>query len=145
MGNIAARAAELYDSGYNCAQALFAAFSDKHGLDGALAKKLTAGMGSGMRIGEICGAAAGAALLIGLCEGSGDPDDKEAAKRCSEKTITFMKTFRDRFGSLRCQELLPLKPELIETMDPAERKRLFREKCTGLVRGTAEILEDMGY
>ncbi len=145
MSRHSERAVELHADGYNCAQAVFAAFSEKHGLDAGMAARLAAGMGSGMRVGEVCGAAAGAALVIGLRDGSPDTSDRSTAKMSEENTSRFMKAFRERQGSLRCQELLPLKPEVLAAMDPDERRRLLRRKCSGLVKNAAEILEEMGY
>ena len=44
-------------------------FREEYGLDRESALKLCSGLGSGFRLGELCGAASGAALAIGLKHG----------------------------------------------------------------------------
>ena len=52
-----ARAAELFLSGAVCAQAVFCAFCDLHGLDFETASRLSSSMGGGVgRLREVCGA-----------------------------------------------------------------------------------------
>ena len=69
-----ARAAELFLSGAVCAQAVFCAFSDLHGLDFEIAAKLSSSMGGGVgRLREVCGAFSGAAMAAGLLYGFAVP------------------------------------------------------------------------
>ena len=115
------RAEELFNSGLNCAQAVFAAFCEEYGIDKETALKMTAGMGRGFRSGEICGAAAGAVMVIGLKHG----DDK---RMCAAKTDAFLNEFKNANNSIVCRELLEIR---------AENKR----KCIDLVMSAADILE----
>ena len=45
------RAAELFGKGFNCSQAVFAAFCDKFGMDEKTALKVASGLGGGCRYG----------------------------------------------------------------------------------------------
>ena len=42
------RAAELFGKGFNCSQAVFAAFCDKFGMDEKTALKVASGLGGGV-------------------------------------------------------------------------------------------------
>ena len=48
MGQYADKAVQLFQEGYNCSQAVFAAFADKYGIDRELALRLSASFGGGM-------------------------------------------------------------------------------------------------
>ena len=49
-------AVQLFEDGYVCSQAVFAAFSEDFGLSKEQALKIGACFGSGMRKAEVCGA-----------------------------------------------------------------------------------------
>ena len=57
--NRAERANAYHNSGYNCCQAVAAAFSDVTGLSEAQSLAIGGGFGGGLRCGEICGAVIG--------------------------------------------------------------------------------------
>lgn len=61
------RAEEYFVKGFNCAQAVVAAYADLYGYTEEQALKLSAGMGGGMgRLRLTCGAVAGMAILAGM-------------------------------------------------------------------------------
>ena len=65
--NHAERAVDLFREGYNCAQAVFAAFCDVTGMDFQTALRLSSSMGGGMgRLREVCGACTGMFLAAAL-------------------------------------------------------------------------------
>lgn len=66
-------AVQLFDEGYMCSQAVFAAFSEDFNLSKGHVLKIGACFGSGMRKAEVCGACTGALMAIGLKYG----DDKQ--------------------------------------------------------------------
>ena len=69
-------ALELFNEGYNCAQAVFAAFADKYGIDKDTAMKLSSSFGGGMgRMREVCGAVSGMFMVAGLETGAVDGAD----------------------------------------------------------------------
>ena len=58
------RAMALFEEGYNCAQSVFLAFSDLHGMDTHMAAALSSSFGGGMgRLREVCGAVSGMFLV----------------------------------------------------------------------------------
>ena len=77
MSKYTDRAVELFKSGFNCSQAVFAAFSDKIGMDEQTALRVSAGLGGGVgRMREVCGAVSGAAMLAGMVYGRRGPRGK---------------------------------------------------------------------
>lgn len=69
-------AEDMFNKGYVCSQAVFAAFSDMFGLDKEMALRIGNGFGGGIaRKQEICGAVSGAIMVIGLKHGKVEADD----------------------------------------------------------------------
>lgn len=74
------RAIELFKQGYNCAQAVFAAFSEELGMEFETALKLSSSFGGGMgRLREVCGAVSGMFAVAGMKYGYTDPKDNKAS------------------------------------------------------------------
>ncbi|MDD3092393.1 MAG: C-GCAxxG-C-C family protein, partial [Methanoregulaceae archaeon] len=55
--------------------------------------------------GNMCGAVAGALMVIGLKFGNTDPDDMDAKKKVFAATQEFIVEFVDRHGTINCTEL----------------------------------------
>ena len=96
-----------FEQGYNCAQAVFLAFSDLTGLEMSTALKLSSSFGGGMgRLREVCGAVSGmfmaAGLLYGTEEGSSQEDKAQHYARIRE----LAGAFQAQHGSYICRELL---------------------------------------
>lgn len=66
-------AVQLFENGYMCSQAVFAAFSEDLGLSKEQTLKIGACFGSGMRKAEVCGACTGALMALGLKYGESKP------------------------------------------------------------------------
>ena len=76
------QAVQTFESGYGCAQSVFATYADLFGIDRETALKLASPMGGGIgRMREVCGAVSSMALLAGLKEGNVDPSDEEGRER----------------------------------------------------------------
>lgn len=101
------KAKELFLKGYNCAQAVFVAFSDVTGLDEQQAFLISTSFGGGMgHTGEACGAVTGMYMAIGAILGYTDPADAEAKKKHYALIKELSDEFRAEFGEIRCPELL---------------------------------------
>lgn len=138
-------ALETFHNNFNCAQSVFSAFSEDYDLPRELALKISSGLGGGVRCGEVCGAATGAVLVIGLSCGhyvQGDLDSKEYV---GKETSEFMKRFKEKGGSCICRELLGIDISTPENRTKAKEMGLFNTVCNELLKNSVEILEDMGY
>ena len=138
----AKRAKELFLNGYNCAQAVAAAFSEAYDIDPALAARMTAALGGGLaRQREVCGAVLGMGVVLGLAAGEYVPGDHEAKKCLYQRTQQLSAKFREENGSIICRELLGGVPQGGE---PSERTESYYKKrpCAELVAFAAELLEE---
>jgi C_GCAxxG_C_C family probable redox protein len=140
-----AAALDNFDQGFNCAQAVLAAFASRHGLSREHALKVACSFGSGMMRGETCGAVTGSLMVIGLAHGRCRADDMQARS----KTYALAQAFQDRFekmhGTCDCQELLGLDPTTPEGRKAALDRGLFETRCPTFVRSAVGILLDLVY
>ena len=101
------KAKELFLKGYNCAQAVFVAFSDVTGIDEEQAFLISTSFGGGMgHTGEACGAVTGMFMAIGAILGYTDPTDADAKKKHYALIKELSDEFKSEFGETRCPELL---------------------------------------
>ena len=106
------RAEEYFVKGFNCAQAVVAAYADLYGYTEEQALKLSAGMGGGMgRLRLTCGAVSGIAILAGMECGSADADDREGKSANYKVVQELVSLFQKVYGTIICSELLQLKKD----------------------------------
>ncbi len=103
-------AKELFEEGYNCAQAVFCAHCEEFGIDFETGLKLSSSFGGGMgRMREVCGALSGLFMLTGLASGYSVPNDDELKGKHYSKIQELAGAFEAEFGSILCRDLLNLK------------------------------------
>jgi len=138
------KAAALFEEGFSCSQAVFAAFSGDFGLDRDMSLRLSQPFGGGMaHLGEACGAVSGAFMILGLKSGRTRADDLAARDRTYALQQRFAEKFKALHGSIPCRCLLGLDLGTAEGMALAREKNLFKTLCSGYVRSAAEILEEI--
>ena len=126
--NYREKAAFLHESGYNCAQSVAGAFCEITGVDEKQMLAIAGGFGGGVRCGEICGAVSGAVMVLGLLYPFDDGKNKAGKERIARLTKAFTKRFEERFGNLRCLDLI---------------KASGKRDCRNYIMGSAEILADV--
>ncbi len=137
------KAEALFRQGYNCAQAVFAAYADLFGMDIETALKVSAGLGGGVgRMREVCGTVTGATLALGMQYGATDGGDAARKQLCYEKVRAYTEEFKKTNPSIICRELLGLSAAK-ESAVPAARTNEYYQKrpCAQIVRDSAEALE----
>lgn len=101
-----AKATEMHERGYNCAQSVACAFADKTELSPQVLFALNEGYGAGTGTTEgVCGALMGAIMLGSLKSSSRHlekPDSKPATMKLSR---TLMQAFKESAGALYCKDL----------------------------------------
>lgn len=138
----AEKAMELHKAGYNCAQAVYLAFSDLYPFDQMTAAQIAGPLGGG--VGgqhEVCGAVSAMALVLGMLYGSGDPADKPAKAALYKRVQTCSAQFKNVTGSIVCRELLGLAQNAAQPK-LGERPPQGKIPCRTLVGLCAAILED---
>lgn len=137
------KAKALFKEGYNCSQAVCAAYADCFGVDPETALKISCGFGGGMgRMREVCGTVSGMVLLAGMATGNTQAHNQQAKKENYELVRQLAEEFRKKNGSIICRELLGIK-EAESDAAPAPRTKEYYKKrpCVELVGDAAEIIE----
>ena len=136
----AEHAAELFASGYNCAQAVAIAFCDLTGFSLEQTAKMLAAFGGGFgRLREVCGAVSGMTFVFGCLYGYDTPNP-EAQMRVYETEQALAARFKEQAGSIVCREILKNPPS-----DPAPTPRTAEyyalRPCARMVYLAADILD----
>lgn len=145
------RARGLFNSGYNCAQAVLLAYNDIVGMDDEAAAVIASSFGGGMgRLREVCGAVSGMSMLASLISPAPDPNDRAARTANYALVQDFAERFRAENGSIVCRELLGLGVAK-ESPEPSPRTSEYysRRPCAEYVASAARIvgryLAEKGY
>ncbi len=135
------RAAELFCSGYNCAQAVAVAFCDVTGLSPEFSAQAVSGFGGGFgRLREVCGAVSGMNFVIsnlyGYC--SPDPERQLALYAIVQKLLG---QFKEQTGTLICRELLN-NPPTDPKPSPRTQEYYAQRPCARFVALCGKLLDE---
>ncbi len=133
----------VFQSGFNCAQAILRAYGPEYGLSALDSLKVSCGFGGGIRRGHVCGAVTGALMVLGLRYGPKDVSDKSAKEGVYSKVTEYCRRYEARCDSIICRELLGCDISTEEGMEFARKNNLFDTVCPRMVETSAEILEEM--
>jgi C_GCAxxG_C_C family probable redox protein len=138
----AARAKELFLSGYNCCQSVVLAFEDITKLEPELAATISAPFGGGMgRLREVCGAVSGMTMVAGFISPCPTNSDAVAKKENYALVQQFAEAFREQNGAIVCRTLLGL-DHTKDNPTPSPRTAEYYKKrpCAELVADAARIV-----
>jgi len=131
--------------GFNCSQAVVAAFADIYGYTEEQALRMSAGFGAGIgRMRMSCGAFNALALLAGLDCGSVTPGDREGKSYNYKVVQQLAERFRNDHGTLICAELLKLKKDAPLSYEASERTAEYYKQrpCVNQIISAARIYCD---
>ena len=116
-------------SGYNCVQSVLIAYEDLFSLEFYDFLKVSNGIGRGIAgCGEMCGTALAGAMLVSYVNGISEADVKH--KLATEKKVKeFLDEFKEKYGALRCDDLLHQ-----YKLNPEKVKKPCREMIMEVVR-----------
>lgn len=137
------KAMALFEQGYNCAQSVFLAFADLHGLDEKTAAALSSSFGGGMgRLREVCGAVSGMFMTIGMLYGYDDPKAVAEKAELYARVQELAADFERENHSIVCRELLGLTVKKEAPKPEARTAEYYKKRpCKELVGDAAELLE----
>lgn len=130
-------AAQLFASGFYCAESVVVAVARELGLDEGLAQRMATGFCSGLaRTRGPCGALSGAIMAVGLIHGRSDT--ATSVEACYTATQRLLADFERELGSRDCHLLLGC------DLGTPEGQRIFREqrlakRCAHITRRAAEL------
>lgn len=135
-------ARELYLNGYNCAQAVFAAFAEEMDLPRQTALLIAGGMGGGIGgLRETCGTVSAMALVLGKLRGYSDASDYDGKKALYAAIQKLHGQFTEQFETSNCRQLLVSAGIAVSSV-PAERTPEYYKKrpCCRYIEKAAELL-----
>jgi len=136
------RAVEFFKEGYNCSQSVVMAYSDFFPFDLETLKRLSAPFGAGMgRLREVCGAATGMFMVLGMEIPASNPEDIDAKTKNYEAVQRTAGQFKQRLGSYICADLLEISREP-QSVTPDDRNAAYyaERPCALCVAVGAEVL-----
>ncbi len=136
-------ALELFNAGFHCSQAVFAAFSEDLGLPRETALKIACPFGGGLGgYGRTCGALTGAMMVIGLKYGTVNVSDPEAKKLTRDKTRELISTFEKEHGTSICNELVGFDRSNLSGAELNAKLPYFHNTCPKLLATVVTFLEE---
>ena len=133
---------QYHAAGFNCCQSVVAAFADKTGLSEQESFNVSSGFGGGAGTGELCGAITGAIMTLSLLHPVDMDQPLESKARVVKLSKEFQKRFAEKFGALRCQDLLKNKFAADERT-PAAKELGITNHCSIMIVTAIEIVEEM--
>jgi C_GCAxxG_C_C family probable redox protein len=138
------QAEENFRNGYNCAQAVLAAYAPTVGIAPDIALRITAGMGGGMgRLQEVCGAVSASFLVLGSRLAAHSATDPATKDLVYAQVQEFARQFRSLHGTINCRELLKCDLNTEEGRNEHARENQRELICMHCVRNASEILDRM--
>ena len=130
----------FHDRGFNCCQSVLAGFADRLGIPEETALRLGAGFGSGAGTGELCGALTGAIMALDLMFPADLDNPVASKKQAVQRAKRLQQRFSERFGALRCRDLLRAEKE-----DPPETVASLRlgNHCAVMIATAVELTQEM--
>ena len=136
------KAAELFLSGYNCAQAVAVAFHEELGLTESQAAKMVSAFGGGMgRMREVCGAVSGMLFVLGTLYGYDTPGDDVPKQQLYSEVQELAAKFREENGHIICREILK-NPPSDPNPSPRTAEYYAQRPCAKMVLTAAQLMED---
>ena len=137
-------ATQTFNSGYNCAQSVFSAFSDDLKFDRETALRISSGFGAGMgRTQATCGAVTGAIMVIGSKIGDLHGSGEGINDQIYSKTKEFINRFIEMNKTTNCRELVHSDLNTEEGQIFFKENNIFKEVCMKCVSDAVDILEDI--
>jgi len=134
-------AVNRFKEGLSCSQAIFITYGKQYGIDEKIAKTIACSFGGGMgRTCQTCGAVTGAYMVLGFIHR--EDDEKVAKEKTYALVQEFSRRFNELYGSVNCKELIKCDFRTLEGREYFRANNL-NNKCSGLVRDSALILEEL--
>ena len=135
---------EIFDKGFNCAQAVLCSHCEEYGLSSDMAKRISCGFGAGMGYNaEACGAVTGALMLIGLKNGKYLESDNESKEKTYNLVKEFIENFKKEYGTINCKDLIKYDLGKENDLIKARSSGVFNELCPRLVKRSVELTEEI--
>ena len=137
------KACKYFTDGYNCAQAVFAAFAEEVGMEESQAFRFSSAFGGGMgRLREVCGAVSGMFMVLGALYGYDEAKDDDVKKELYKKVQLLAAEFEDEYKTIICRELLGVDGAQKPEPTPRDAEYYKSRPCLSFVRSAAQTLSE---
>ena len=137
-------AVAMFLQGYNCAQSVLASCGPDYGLPRETAVRVAQAFGGGIgRTGNVCGAATGALMTVGLKCAVKDATDLAAKAEANRIAQEFLARFKARSGSLLCRDIIGCDLSTAEGYKYALESGRHQTICPRTIRDAIEIIEEL--
>ena len=131
---------DRFIASHNCAEAMAASFAVRFGLPEAPLRSAACGFAGGFGgMGHTCGAVCGAVMAIGMLRAPDPAQGREAKQPVYQLVQRFLADFEDRFGSIKCADLVGRNLSAPHAMQEARADGIFRTICPPLLLGAHAI------
>lgn len=135
-------AVQLFRNGFNCAQAVASVFALDFNMEEDSMRRLACGFGGGIGgMQNVCGAASGAFMVLGLEFGYSKESEKSKKQQMYDIIKDFSEEFSQRNGYLNCCDLLGCDLNSQDGKDYFKSNNLRENVCVKCVRNSVELLE----
>jgi len=135
-------AVTLFQQGFTCSQAVLSVFAEGFGLDRETALRISQGFGAGIAYTDnICGALAGAIMVIGLRHGRVRADDTAAKEKTYAVVNGFLREFETNHGSVACTGLLGYNLSDPQQVAEVKKNKVVMARCPAFVRDAVRLVE----
>ena len=142
--NIEERAISTFRGGLNCAQAVFASFSEKLGYDKELALSVSAGFGGGMgRLQGTCGVVTGAFMVIGMYNSQKYTENLDRKEHSYAMIQEFNSRFIAEHETTCCKDLINCDLSTAEGRAIAKEKELHETICESCMATSIRLLNEL--
>lgn len=121
---------------------MLASFSDLTGMTEAESLAIGGGFGGGAGTGEMCGSATGAIMALSRIYPATIDDPVAGKNRAVAQAKEFQRRFSEKFGHVRCGDLLKTKIQANEST-PAASAQQLKGRCDILIVTAVEVVEEM--
>jgi C_GCAxxG_C_C family probable redox protein len=137
------KAINYFSKDFNCSQSVFAAYSEKFGIDEKDAQKIASGFGGGIgRTQDICGAVTGAIMVLG-CRYHNGNDVAGSKTLVYEKTKKLISEFKELHNTVECLDLTGVDINKEGGMELFKTLNIHENKCNGYIKDVCKILDEM--
>lgn len=137
---LAQKAVQYYDDGYNCAQAVLLTLYEYLEPEGKseLVPKIAAGFGGGIgRCGSVCGALTGSIMAVGIKYAPNETGAEKRAKAYANSRALYQQ-FEKQHGTVFCRNLIKYDLSNPQELAKARQEKAFEKVCYKLIRSAVE-------
>lgn len=133
-----------FNQSYSCSQSVCVAYAPLFGVEENAALRMAASFGGGMgHLDGVCGAVAGALIVIGLARFAETGDLRADKGRVYQVVEAFVSRFKERHGFIQCTDLLGYNLSKRDELIAALKCGRFNEVCPRYLADACALLDEL--